>query len=211
MLKWIFLMILLMVSLGAMTQPPGYQPLTDQTGFKEQFAMASRKTQSIRSDFVQEKNMSMLSEKIVSRGKFWFKKDNLLRMEYTQPFSYLMIINKNNLYIKDGTKENRVSTGSNKLFKQINKITVDCVQGTALENGDFSSRIFENQKAYLVELTPVEKNLKSYFRNIQITVDKRDYSVINIDMEELSGDNTLIRFINKELNITLPDALFAIN
>ena len=42
----------------------------------------------------------MLSEKIISKGKFWFKKDNLVRLEYVQPYQYLMIINKNNIFIK---------------------------------------------------------------------------------------------------------------
>ena len=153
----------------------------------------------------------MLSEKITSKGKFWFKKDNLVRMEYNQPFQYLMIINKNNVFIKDGQKENKVSTTSNKLFQQINKITVDCVQGTALDNNDFKFSVFENDKNFLVELTPVAKNLKEYFKSINIFVDKKDYSVIKLDMRELSGDNTVISFINKELNVTIPDALFAIH
>jgi outer membrane lipoprotein-sorting protein len=211
MYKGIFFLLFIGSFLVSIAQPAGFIPLADFPKFKEQFATASQKTQSIRSDFVQEKNLSMLSEKIISKGRFWFKKDNLLRMEYIQPFAYLMIMNKNNVYVKDGSKENRVSTASNKLFKQINKITIDCVQGTVLDNGDFSSKVFENQKEYLVELIPTEKNLKIYFKTIRITVNKKDYSVIKIDMEELSGDNTLIHFINKELNVTIPDALFAIN
>jgi outer membrane lipoprotein-sorting protein len=153
----------------------------------------------------------MLSEKITSKGKFWFKKDNLVRMEYSTPFQYLMIINKNNVYVKDGNKENKIATSSNKLFQQINKITVDCVQGTALSNTDFKFKIFENEKTFLVELSPVAKNLKEYFKNINIIVDKKDYSVSKIDMIELSGDNTVINFVNKELNANIPDALFAIH
>jgi outer membrane lipoprotein-sorting protein len=132
-------------------------------------------------------------------------------MEYSMPFQYLMIINKNNVYMKDGNKENKISALSNKLFQQINKITVDCVQGTALNNTDFRFKIFENEKNFLVELSPVAKSLKEYFRNINIIVDKKDYSVSKIDMIELSGDNTAINFINKELNVNIPDALFAIH
>src|SRR5207237_8261854 len=130
-----------------------------------------------KSDVQQEKNLSMLSEKSSSRGKFWFKKDNLVRMEYNQPFQYLMIINKNNVYVKDGQKENTISTKSNKLFQQINKITVDCVQGTALSNTDFRIRVFENAQGYLIEMTPAAKNLQEYFKTINLIVDKKAYSV----------------------------------
>ena len=209
--KAFFLTLLLLSCIAATAQYTGYSPVNDLAKFKEQFSSASQKTQSIKSDFIQEKNLSMLSEKIISKGKFWFKKDNLVRMEYNQPFQYLMIINKSNVYVKDGQKENKIATTSNKLFQQINKITVDCVQGTALNNTDFKFKIFENGNSFLVELSPVAKNLKEYFKNINIVIDKKDYSVSRIDMIELAGDNTIISFINKELNVNIPDALFAIH
>lgn len=84
------------------------------------------------------------------------------------------------------------------------------MQGTTLSNPDFKSRVFENKAGYLVELVPVVKGLKDLFKNINVVVDKKDYSVINIEMQEFSGDNTIIRFSNKELNSNLPDALFII-
>jgi outer membrane lipoprotein-sorting protein len=152
----------------------------------------------------------MLSEKIISKGKFWFKKENQVRMEYTNPFEYLMVINKDKVFIKDGQKQNTISTKSNKLFQQINKITVDCVQGNVLNNTDFTIRVFENKTTYLIEMSPMAKNLKDFFKTIIVTVDKKDYTVSNIEMDENSGDNTIIRFSNKEMNTNLPDALFAI-
>ena len=198
------------VAIAVQAQHTGYTAVTDLAKFKEQFAAVAQKTTTIKSDFIQEKNMSMLSEKITSKGKFWFKKNNQVRMEYTDPFQYLMIINQDKVYIKDGAKENTISTKSNKLFQQINKITVDCVQGTALNNPDFATKVFENKGNYLVELTPVSKNLKDYFSTINIIIDKKDYSVASIEMNESSGDNTTIKFVNKEMNTILPDALFYI-
>lgn len=208
-----FLILLLLVnwSIPLKAQYTGYRLLPELTSFKEQFTAAAQKINSIKSDFQQEKNLSMLSEKIISKGKFWFKKDNLVRMEYNQPFQYLMIINKNNVFVKDGQKENTISTKSNKLFQQINKITVDCVQGTMLSNPDFRIRVFENNKFYLIEMSPSDKGLKDYFKNIIVIVDKNDYSVTRIEMQEVSGDNTIINFMNKELNVTIPDALFSIH
>ena len=209
--KLLLLLLLISSGMALQAQYTGYTPLTDLSKFKELFSVEAQKVISIKSDFVQEKNLSMLSEKITSQGKFWFKKDSRVRMEYTKPFTYLMIINKDKVFVKDGQKQNTISTKSNKLFQQINKITVDCVQGTVLTNPDFSTRVFENKNAYLVELSPVSKNLKEFFRTIVVIVDKKDYSVTNIEMNENSGDNTIIHFVNKEMNTNLPDALFAIN
>ena len=208
--KLLLILLLMTAAIAVRAQHTGYTGVTDLAKFKEQFAAVAQKTTTIKSDFIQEKNMSMLSEKITSRGKFWFKKNSQVRMEYTQPFNYLMIINQDKVYIKDGQKENTINTKSNKLFQQINKITVDCVQGTALNNPDFSTKIFENKGSYFVELSPVSKNLKEYFKTINIIIDKKDYTVESIDMIENSGDNTLIHFINKEINTNISDALFFI-
>ncbi|RYZ18565.1 MAG: outer membrane lipoprotein carrier protein LolA [Chitinophagaceae bacterium] len=191
-------------------QPAGYKPIADNAAFKQQFSAAAKKLNSIQSDFVQEKNLAMLSEKITSNGKFWFKKDNLVRMEYTSPFRYLMIINKNNVFIKDDQKENKISARSNKMFQQINRIIVDCVQGTALDNKDFAVKTLEGKDGYLIFLSPIAKGMKDLFANINVVVDKKDYSILRMEMVEAGGDNTIIRFTNKQLNTPVADALFAI-
>lgn len=208
--KIIFLLVLLCCGIFVNAQYAGFSPIADPVKFKEMFAIASQKTLSLKSDFVQEKNLSMLSEKIISKGKFCFKKDSRVRMEYNQPFQYLMVINKDKVYVKDGQKENRISSKSNKLFQQINKIMVDCMQGTALNNTDFKTNLFESKTAYLVELSPVVKGMKELFKVITVYIDKNNFAVNSLEMHEPSGDNTIIRFTNKELNATLSDALFDI-
>lgn len=208
--KLLFIFSLLAAAMAADAQYAGYTPVADLVKFKTAFAAVALKTTSIKSDFTQDKNLSMLSEKITSKGNFWFKKDSRVRMEYTQPFKYLMILNKDKVYVKDGAKESKVSTKSNKMFQQINKIMIDCMQGTMLENTDFKTRVFENKTAALVELTPVSKGMKEMFKSINVVVDKKDFSVTSIQMLELSGDNTIMRFTNKELNAAIPDNLFDI-
>ncbi len=208
--KIILITLVLIAGFSSKALYAGYSPVTDLTKFRTEFAAATQKTNSIKSDFTQEKNLSMLSEKIISKGKFWFKKENQVRMEYSQPYQYLMILNKDKVFVKDGQKENKISTKSNKLFQQINKIMIDCMQGTALNTPDFKTRVFDNKNNSLVELTPLTKAMKGLFKSFNVTVDKKDFSVVSIEMQELSGDNTLIRFTNKELNATIPDAIFTI-
>ena len=210
MYKLVLIGVLWMAAIAAKAQYPGYALLGDASSFQTQFAAASQKTNTIKSDFVQEKNLSLLAEKIVSKGKFWFKKENAVRMEYTQPFQYLMIINGSEVYIKDSQKENKLSTKSNRLFQQINKIMIDCVNGRALQSSDFKVRVFEGKTTFMAELSPVNKNLKSLFSNINMIIEKKDYAVSGIEMHEPSGDNTSIHFANRQFNTPLANALFAI-
>lgn len=208
--KLISIALALVVVTALNAQYTGFTPVADYARFKADFSLSTQKIASIKSDFIQEKTLSLLSEKIVSKGMFWFKKESQVRMEYNQPYKYLMILNKDKVFVKDAQKENKISAKSNKLFQQINKIMIDCMQGTTLNNTDFKTRVFENKTTSLVELTPVVKGLKELFKSIVVTVDKKDFSVNSIQMIELSGDNTLIRFTNKELNASVTDALFTI-
>lgn len=191
-------------------QYPGFRLVADATAFKKEFASVSGRTNTIKSDFVQEKNLSMLSEKIVSKGKFWFKKENAVRMEYTSPFQYLMVINGSKVYIKDNQKESQMSSRSNKLFQSMNKLLMDCARGTVFDNRDFSVRLFEGTDQYLAELTPVSRDMKGFFKKINLVMKKKTYLVSKVEMYEPSGDNTTITYSNQELNTNLPDALFAV-
>jgi len=194
----------------SLAQYPGYALVNNPESFKVSFGRATASTVSIQSDFSQEKTLTMLSEKISSSGKFWFQKKDKMRMEYIRPYPYLMILNAGKIFIKDGQKENKISAGSNKVFQQVNRILLDCVDGNMLNNPDFQSRIFENGGSYLIELKPQAKNLKELYKNINIVLDKKDYSAASIGIYENSGDQTMIHFQNKSINAPIPDSVFNI-
>jgi len=209
--KLFILLPLLALYLLSSAQYPGFTLVNDHTEFQKTISETAAKTNTITSDFTQEKNLSMLSEKIKSKGKFWFKKENRIRMEYLSPFQYIMVINKDRVTIRDGQKTNSMSVSSNRLFQQVNKIIIDCVQGSALNNTDFKTRVFGNSNNYLIEMKPISKSLKNLFESIVITLDKKDNSVSSINMTEKSGDNTLIRFAGKQMNTNIADEVFIIH
>jgi outer membrane lipoprotein-sorting protein len=201
------LQILLSVVLCT-TQQKDFTPVADIVAFKKKLSEELTKIKTIQSTFTQEKNLSMLQEKITSEGKFWFQASNKVRIEYEKPFRYVMIINGNEVIIRDGQKETRSNSDSNKLFQQVNRILVDCVRGTILDNKDFKHQVFENDKRYLLRMTPVSKSLKQFFQTIDLTIDKNDATVVSIDMLEPGGDNTLMIFANKKINEKLDEQVF---
>jgi outer membrane lipoprotein-sorting protein len=206
--KALLLLIFLLNAGISNAQYSGYKAIADVAAFKKQFATESAKILSIESDFTQEKTLTALTEKITSEGKFWFKRSSKVRIEYVKPFTYLMIMNGDKVLLRDGTKENRVNTKSNKLFQQVNRIMVDCMEGTIMDSKDFSVKVFENDKSYLLELTPSVKALKSFFDTVVLIVEKKDYTVRSIDMNEPGGDKTTLLFRDKKLNTQLADAVF---
>ncbi len=207
--KYTMLLLFVFIATASYSQPKGYKVLTDNTAFRKKISETANSTQTIKSNFVQEKNIAVVSEKIISKGNFRFKKVNKVRMEYVHPYRYLLIINQDKVIIKDEQKTHSFSSKSNKLFTLVNKIIIDCVQGTALDNKDFKPEVYSDDKLYLLVLTPVKKDLQEYFKNISVYLDINDGSVVKIDLLEPSGDNTVITFTEKEINVAVQDSEFS--
>lgn len=188
-----------------------YTPVKDVAGFKKLYASKSDAINTLRSDFVQEKSISMLNNKLSSDGSFIFKKTNKLRMEYAKPYPYIFVMNDDQIIIINDQKKTNVSVNSNKLFKMISQITVDCVTGNILNSKDFDVKVSENAKVYYLVLIPQQKMLKSLFAEIDLLISKSDYTVDKLDLKETSGDSTTLIFTNKKINTPVSDEVFAVN
>lgn len=187
-----------------------FKNVKDTLTLKQKIEAMSKSTTSIESDFTQQKELSMLSEKIISKGHFVFKKDNLLRWEYNSPTKYLIVINKDKIWIKDEKKTSKFDMNSNKVFKEINDIMLSCVQGTIFKSNKFKTSYFENEKTYKLELLPLDKNMKATFKKINLYFDKSVTSVSKMDMVEVSDDITTIDFTNKKLNAQIAENIFTV-
>ncbi|HEV7231777.1 MAG TPA: outer membrane lipoprotein carrier protein LolA [Bacteroidia bacterium] len=188
-----------------------FRPMKDTSAFRQKIDVMAKSTQSIESDFQQVKELSALTEKVTSKGHFCFKKENLLRWEYTTPYKYMILINKDKILIKDEARITRYDMNSNKIFKEINDIMIASVQGNILKSGKFRVVFFENEKGYKLELYPLAKGMKESLKKINMYFDKAVSSVMKIEMEEPSGDSTIIDFMNKKLNGDIPASKFILN
>ncbi|OFX88552.1 MAG: hypothetical protein A2W99_09125 [Bacteroidetes bacterium GWF2_33_16] len=210
MIKNIFLVVILQIALlHTNAQDKGFKPVDDITGLKNKLNELTANSQTIQSDFVQEKHLSFLSENIISKGKFAFKNPNLLRWEYAEPINYIIVFNNKNILISDDGKISSFDTQSNKMFSEINNMMVGTIQGSLFNDSErFSVKYYESDKQYLLDLEPKMAEMKSMLKTIKIFIDKTDNSVASIKMIESSDDYTKIDFINRKLNQPIIDDNF---
>ncbi len=204
-----FLLFLLPIVLVAQV-PAGFKVLKDTTAFKQKMETQSKLINSMESNFTQEKYLSVMSEKIITKGHFYFKKVNMLRWEYNDPYKYVIAINKDKMFIKDNNKITKYDINSNKMFKSINEMMMSTVQGNLLNNKDYKPAFYENDKNFLVELTPVQKAAKDFLKNIYLYIDKTDYAVVKVKMTEPGDDYTTIDFTERKSNQPIADEKFTV-
>lgn len=73
----------------AFTQTP--LTSTEINQFKQHVKQTAQQTETIVSDFVQEKQMEFLNDGAISEGTLTFKSPNAIRWEYTKPYAYEVI------------------------------------------------------------------------------------------------------------------------
>jgi len=188
-----------------------FKPVSDDTQFRSQLKQMAAKMLTIDSDFTQEKHLSMLEEKITSKGHFSFKKENRVRWHYLTPINYLIIINGDKITIKDETKVSSYDMKSNKIFNEINTLNVGCLQGDILENkDDFTLNLSESEHYVKAELVPRSDKMEEFVSTIVLYFDKENFTVVRMLMTEQSEDYTLINFYNKNINKDISDETFII-
>ncbi|MDE5869465.1 MAG: outer membrane lipoprotein carrier protein LolA [Muribaculaceae bacterium] len=184
---------------------------------KEQSAIVSAIEKNVSSmksmncSFTQTKHLSLLKDKMISEGKMWYKSPGKLRWEYTTPYKYQLVFNGAKVYVANRNRKDVIDTNSNRIFKEVARIMMETVTGTALSNsGDFSKIVSKDNNSYLVTLNPKKKELKQMFTKIVLHFTQKGYSISEIDLYEKNGDRTNIRLKNIITNSTINENLFTI-
>lgn len=209
MLKFIIYLFLLITALPVQSQDEGsFSPLKDVELLKTGIRKMAESTNSIHTSFTQEKHLSILSNKITSKGEMYFKKPQLLKWAYTEPYNYVIVLNGKEIKISDEGKVSSFDITSSQVFKEINDLIINSVRGNILQEDRFTISYFQNHNSYMVKLLPKEEALKEYLNEIIIFFDKSDFTVSSIRLNEPGDDYTLIKFMDKKLNVPIPDAQF---
>lgn len=181
----------------------------------ELISKINKKASDIRQltcSFVQTKYLSLLSDKLVSNGKMYYKKSSKLRWEYTSPYQYLFIFNGNKVYVGNKNRKDVIDTNSNKIFKEVARIMMSTVTGTALSNStDFTINIADGGKAFWqVTLVPKKKDMRKMFSKIILNFNKNDLMIAEINLYECNNDRTNIKLKNISTSSSFNENLFAI-
>ncbi|MFH0865730.1 MAG: outer membrane lipoprotein carrier protein LolA [Bacteroidota bacterium] len=205
----LFLFLFYFVAVSTLYSQDTLVAMTDSTGFKNKLEWSSKSTKSIQCDFVQEKNQNMLTEKIISKGHFWYKKPVCIRWEYTDPYSYLIIFTKNKVFIKDDGGKKQYETQSSEIFKELGVMMFNFLQGKiSAFSKEYIITYMENEQSYYLKMIPKSAKLLEMLSQVDLYFDKKDLSVSKIKMIETEGDYTLLEFQNKKLNVEISDTVF---
>lgn len=202
-MKNIFTIILSSLFFVANAQDNEFKLISNPNKIVEKLDSYAKDLNSIKSDFIQTKHISVLEEDITSKGDFMFLKPSNIKWSYNEPIEYKISIIDGKFNVNNDGKISEFDMNSNKTFSEINNMIVSMVNGAILTNKAFEVKLFSSSTFYKAELNPTNKDFKRFISEIHIFFDKTDFMVSKIKMLETSGDHTLIKFNNRQINLTL--------
>jgi len=165
------------------------------------------RTKDFSADLYQEKKLSLLKEKIVSRGKIRFKKPDKVSIEFFPPESSQMVFDGKTvlLYFKEEKMAERYSLRSNPIAERYLLFSKDPFQEKLAQ-----WKILEDRESFLImEILPKVKD--PLFVKTKLRVSKKDWMVIGMEMVEKNGDTTSLLYSNMKVNAGLTDSDFEIH
>jgi outer membrane lipoprotein-sorting protein len=176
---------------------------------KQVFDQIRQASNTIDADFVQEKKVDILEHVIVSKGKFVFKQKNNLRLEYTSPSYYLVVMAAGKMLIKDGDKKTKIDSKGSKMFSQIQNVMTGILGGQISDNKDFKYELYKSENNYKIRLFPQTGAIKDLLKEVEFITQKVSLKALSMTMYERSGDETIMKFKNVKMNVPIDDKVFA--
>lgn len=212
-MKRLFIIILLLgIIPAAMAQTMRKATAAESKSMIQKINSMAASIKTISCSFTQEKSMSMLNDKMTSRGVMYYTNAGKLRWEYTSPYSYIFVINNNKVTMKSGNKKSTIDMSSNKLFQAIARIMVSSVTGKSLSNSrDFDVTMYCYEQHWTAHLVPKEANMKKMFKYIRLFFNTSHTMVFKVEIVEKNGDTTTIRLKNIETNKQINNSKFSVN
>ncbi|WP_166921474.1 outer membrane lipoprotein carrier protein LolA [Flavobacterium poyangense] len=186
------------------------QKMTDSeiVSFKQDVNVVSKKIKTLTTDFVQYKHLDFLSKDIETSGKMSFKEPALLQWQYKKPYNYSIVFKNGKILINDEGKKSAVDIGNSKIFGRINKLIIGSVSGNMFDDKEFAISYFKSKGQNIAKFIPKDATLKKYIKQIELTFDKEEATVVQVKLLESSEDYTRIVLKNKVINAKIDDSIF---
>ena len=179
---------------------------------KQKINQTASGIKTMQCDFVQTKQLKLLNDRLVSKGKMCYQKSDKLRWEYTSPTSYVFILNGDKVLLKNNNRNDVIDVKQNKLFREIARIMMSSVVGNCLsDEKNFKTSIASTPTEWVATMLPLKKDMKQMFQKIILHFNKQKSMVSSVELIEKNGDQTLIELKNIRQNESISASVFAVH
>jgi outer membrane lipoprotein-sorting protein len=169
------------------------------------------KVRTVEADFVQEKNLAMLSHTLVIRGHFALQKPDRLIWITRQPVRYAIRIEGEEVqqWDEDTNRVEIAHLGGDPTFKAVS----EQIQAWFLGNYEALAKSYDvdvlSENPLELGFTPSgDSMVAKMLKHVEITFSKDEQYIGRIAVDEVDGDTTTLQFINPRVNEPVSDEVW---
>lgn len=199
-----FIFLLAFTPVAGLSESVELQPVLDE------LKVAAAGTETIQSNFVQEKNLAMFAETLLSQGRFIYQQPNRLRWELLSPVASGFVLqgNKGERWNSLSRELGRFSVENDPIMGMIAqqllawaRVDVDWLQSR------YQMELLATQPISL-RLIPKDQGEAGFIDYLQILFAEDRRNITEVLMMEQGGDSTLLRFSDVQINRELSGEAF---
>jgi outer membrane lipoprotein-sorting protein len=194
-------------SSAASTEAPGVSELLTRIGEK----VAEFKT--LKTDFVQEKNLAIFKRKIIMRGRIYLQKPNTIAWHVDKPVKYSVLITDTAIrqWDEDTDQVQEIPFSKNPVFKVVlNQLTTWFSGNYGSLLNEYTVKVMQ-QQPYVFEFMPKETNFsRKIVKSITVTFREDEKYLEKIKIQEMSGDSTTITFEHTVIDVPIDSRFFEV-
>ncbi len=166
------------------------------------------KAEDMEASFVQEYIGKMMKGPPRGEGKVYFKKRGMMRWDYKTP-NQKLISNGKTLWFYQPEENQVYVTDVSRVIRERVPLAFLSGQGDIRKDFNlvnFNESISQKEDHFVLELAP--KDEQSAFPKLALTVDKKTYTILQVDVQDNLGNVTRTRFLEIKTNVGLSDSFF---
>lgn len=188
-----------------------FSPVRDISVFSNGLSSMTSSLSSIDCSFKQTQQISALSRKVVSEGRFYYEKSDRICFDYSKPYAYRLSLNGDKMKTVTQGKSSVITLKGNPMMSQMQSLIAACMTGDlSLLSGSCKTSYLESGDCYLAKVTPTVASVKAYIIEMEIYFDKKDFSVVRLVMRQNARDFTQYDFSDKKLNVKINEEVFSV-
>ena len=169
---------------------------------------------TVQAAFVEEKELKILSKKVVLEGRIAFENPGRLAWHVSKPVRYSMLLTDTIVkqWDEDTGKVQKVSLSSNPAFKMVTQQLGSWFSGRyASLAADYDVTVLAREPGISLRFTPkAGSGTAKAIQSVVVVFQEDQRYVSGITITDISGDATRMTFVNTRLNEPIPDSLWEV-
>lgn len=166
-------------------------------------------TRDLQAGFVQETTIQSIRKTDVEEGTVYFRSPKQLLWDYKKPKAKKLIVNAGKAWLYLPQEKTVYTREADQMFKS--EALMKFLSGIGKLKDDFEIKYatpeaVDKNGNYLLRLFPREKSAS--YRYLQMTVEKKDYSILQVSFDDAMGNTTVLKFTGLKVNTGLSSKLF---